>query len=82
MFALNELAEFRLIDEYSFLMIGAGRTLSKSPVDFGTILKADVSDEGPSSFDGPLRYPLAARTENIVGDVRSLGLLGHGVGGG
>ncbi len=80
--ALNELAEFRFGDEYSFFMVGAGRTLGKSPVDFGTILKADVSEERPSSFDGPLGYSLAARTQNIVGDVRSLGLLGHGAEGG
>lgn len=64
--ALNELAELRLRDEYSFFMVGAGRTLSKGPVDFGTILKADVSEERSSSFYGPLGYSLAARTQNIV----------------
>ncbi len=75
----NELTEFRFRDENSLFMVGAGRTLSKSPVDFGTILKANVSDERPSSFYGPWRYSLAERTQKIVGDDWSLSLLGHGV---
>ena len=76
--ALNELAEFRLRDKDSSFRIAAARTLSKSPVDFAAILKADVSEESPSSFDGILGCSLTARTENIMGDIRSLGLLRHG----
>jgi hypothetical protein len=37
-----------------------------------------VSDESHSNFDGILGCSLTARTENIMGDVRSLGLLRHG----
>lgn len=76
--ALNELAEFRLRDKDSFFRIAAARTLSKSPINFAAILKADVSEKSPSSFDGILGCSLTARTENIMEDVRSLGLLRHG----